>query len=38
VIQDLPSDLSGDLSFHPVVVGAEILPDIGAAKVFDLYY
>ena len=38
VIHDLPSDLSGDLSFHPVVVGAEILPDIGAAQVFGLYY
>jgi hypothetical protein len=35
VILDLPSDLSEGLSFHPVVVGAEILPDIGAAEVFS---
>ena len=23
---------------RPILYGAEILPDIGAAKVFDLYY
>ncbi len=38
VIHDLPSDLNGDLSFHPVIVGAEILPDIGAAEIFRMYY
>ena len=37
LIYGLPSDISVDLSFHPVVVGAEILSDIGAAKAFGLY-
>jgi hypothetical protein len=34
IIHELPSDLKGDLSFHPVIIGAEILTDIGAAIQF----
>jgi hypothetical protein len=36
IIHEHPSELRGNVSFHPVIVGHEILPDIGAIAMFGL--